>query len=117
MPRLVEQGLAAETVEHILEPDCPGLDEVDRLVRDYAAQVTEKPQYMRDAIFEHLRRHFSDEQIVELTVRTALCGFFDRVNDALQIGIEDGVMEEMLSRGGKRGDLPGQEDAAVAAGE
>jgi uncharacterized peroxidase-related enzyme len=34
VPRLVEQGLPAETVAHILEPDCPGLDEVDRLVRD-----------------------------------------------------------------------------------
>jgi uncharacterized peroxidase-related enzyme len=105
-PRLVEQGLAAETVEHILEPDCPGLDEVDRLVRDYAVQVTEKPQTMRDAIFEDLRQHFSEEQIVELTVRTALCGFFNRVNDALQIGIEDGVIEDMLSHGVNKDILP-----------
>jgi uncharacterized peroxidase-related enzyme len=105
-PRLVEQGLAAETVEHILQPDCPGLDEVDRLVRDYAVQVTEKPQTMRDAIFEDLRQHFSDAQIVELTVRTALCGFFNRVNDALQIGIEDGVIEDMLSHGVNKDILP-----------
>ena len=98
-PRLVEQGLSADTVEHILEPDCPGLDEVDRLVRDYAVQVTEKPQYMRDAMFSELRRHFSEAQIVELTVRTALCGFFNRVNDALQIGIEEGVVEDMLAHG------------------
>jgi hypothetical protein len=91
----VEQGLAAQTVEHILEPDCPGLDKVDRLVRDYAVQVTEKPNGMGDAIFADLRRHFSEEQIVELTVRTALCGFFNRVNDAMQIGIEDGVVEDM----------------------
>lgn len=105
-PRLVEQGLAAETVERILEPDCPGLDEVDRLVRDYAAQVTGTPQYMHDGIFADLRRHFSDAQIVELTVRTALCGFFNRVNDALQIGIEDGVIEDMLSHGVNKDILP-----------
>jgi uncharacterized peroxidase-related enzyme len=105
-PRLVEQGLAVATVEHILEPDCPGLDDVDRLVRDYALQVTEKPQYMRDAIFADLRQHFSEEQIVELTVRTALCGFFNRVNDALQIGIEDGVIEDMLSHGVNKDILP-----------
>jgi alkylhydroperoxidase family enzyme len=89
-----------ETVTHILDADCPGLDEVDRLVRDYAVQVTEKPQYMRDAIFEQLRKHFSEEQIVELTLRTALCGFFNRFNDALQIDAEDGVMEHMLAVGG-----------------
>jgi len=105
-PRLVEQGLDAQTVEHILEPDCPGLDEVDRLVRDYAVQVTEKPNGMRDAIFDELRRHFSEEQIVELTVRTALCGFFNRVNDTMQIGIEDGVVEDMLAHGVSEETLP-----------
>jgi uncharacterized peroxidase-related enzyme len=115
-PRLVDQGLAPETVANILEPDCPGLDEVDRLVRDYAVQVTTKPQYLRDAVFERLREHFTEAEIVELTLRTALCGFFNRFNDALQIGMEDGVIEEMLSRGGKRGDLPGHQDSAVAAG-
>ena len=98
-PRLTEQGLPLETVEHILEEDCPGLDDVDRLVRDYAVQVTEKPQYMRDAIFEQLKTHFSEEQIVELTLRTALCGFFNRFNDAMQIEMEDGVLEEMLAAG------------------
>ncbi|MDQ4136226.1 MAG: carboxymuconolactone decarboxylase family protein [Pseudomonadota bacterium] len=30
-PRLVELGLAEDTVERILEPDCPGLDAVERL--------------------------------------------------------------------------------------
>lgn len=110
-PRLVEQGLPPETVARILEPDCPGLDAVDRLVRDYAVQVTEKPQYMRDAIFDELKEHFTEEQIVELTLRTALCGFFNRFNDALQIGMEHGALEQMLSAGGKLEDLP-QHDAA-----
>ena len=32
-PRLIEQGLAPETTARILEPDCPGLDPVDRLRR------------------------------------------------------------------------------------
>jgi len=98
-PRLVEQGLAAETVARILEPDCPGLDPVDRLVRDFASQVTTRPQQMRDAMFEALKQHFSEAQIVELTLRIALCGFFNRFNDALQIGIEDGVIEDMLAAG------------------
>ncbi len=116
-PRLVDQGLAPETVANILEPDCPGLDEVDRLVRDYAVQVTTSPGRIRDAIFERLREHFTEAEIVELTLRTALCGFFNRFNDALQIGMEDGVIEDMLSRGGKSEDLPEQGQAAAAPGE
>jgi uncharacterized peroxidase-related enzyme len=116
-PRLVDQGLAPESVANILEPDCPGLDEVDRLVRDYAVQVTTKPQYMRDAIFDELKKHFTEAEIVELTLRTALCGFFNRFNDALRIGMEDGVIEDMLSRGGKPEDLPGHGQAAAVPGE
>ena len=116
-PRLVDQGLAPETVARILDPDCPGLDDLDRLVRDYVVQVTDSPGRIRDAMFERLREHFTEAEIVELTLRTALCGFFNRFNDALQIGMEDGVIADMLSRGGKREDLPTQEDAAAAAGK
>jgi hypothetical protein len=54
---------------------------------------------MGNAIFEDLSKHFSEEQIVELTLRTALCGFFNRFNDALQIEMEDGVLEDMLAKG------------------
>ena len=115
-PRLVEQGLPADAVANILDPAVPGFDAVDLLVRDYAVQVTEKPQTMRDAIFEELKQHFTEEQIVELTLRTALCGFFNRFNDALQIGMEDGVLEDMLAKGGKTEDLPEHEPVA-AAGE
>ena len=116
-PRLVDQGLAPETVARILDPDCPGLDDLDRLVRDYVVQVTDSPGRIRDAMFERLREHFTEAEIVELTLRTALCGFFNRFNDALQIGMEDGVIADMLSRGGRRADLPGQEAVATAAGE
>jgi uncharacterized peroxidase-related enzyme len=104
-PRLVDQGLSADTVARILEPDCPGLTPLDRLVRDYAVQVTTEPNRIRDGVFTELRMHFTEEQIVELTVRAALCGFFNRVNDALGIGLEDGVIEEMLAKGGREEDL------------
>ena len=32
-----------------------------------------------------LREHFSEAQIVELTLRITLCGFFNRFNDELII--------------------------------
>jgi uncharacterized peroxidase-related enzyme len=112
-PRLVEQGLPASAAAQILNDEVEGFDEIDHLVRDYAVQVTTKAQYMRDGIFEELKKHFTEAQIVELTLRTALCGFFNRFNDALQIGMEDGVIEDMLSKGGSTEDLP--EHGGVAA--
>lgn len=112
-PRLVDLGLDPATVANILEPDCPGLDDRDRLVRDYAVAVTTKPQQIRDAMFEALKRHFTEAEIVELTLRTALCGFFNRFNDALRIEMEDGVLADMLSRGAKPEDLPGHAAAGA----
>lgn len=105
-PRLIEQGLSPESVENILEPDVPGFDEIDTLVRDYAVQVTNDFHTIRDKMFEDLKAHFSEEQIVELTLRTALCGFFNRFNDALQIGMEEGVVADMLVHGGREESLP-----------
>ena len=106
VPRLVEQGLPADTVARILEPDCPGLDAVDRVVRDWALQVTDAPSRVRDAQLAELRRHFTEAQIVELTVRVALTGFFTRVNDALGIEMEPGVLEDMVAHGGRPEHLP-----------
>ena len=101
LPRLVEQGLGTETAARILESDCPGLDEVERLVRDYAVRVTRDPRRVDESMFEALREHFSEAQIVELTLRTALCGFVNRFNDALDIGIEEGVVEDVLASGAR----------------
>ncbi len=108
-PRLVDQGLDAEVSRRILDDDCPQLDEVDRLVRDYAVQVTTRPQYMRDEIFTRLKQHFDEAQIVELTLRIALCGFFNRFNDAMQIDMEEGVIADLLATGARREDLPQHE--------
>jgi uncharacterized peroxidase-related enzyme len=105
-PRLVDQGLPAATAAAILEPDCPGLEEVDRLVRDFAVAVTLTPQRIPDAMFARLKEHFDDAQIVELTLRTALCGFFNRFNDALQIEIEPDALRDLLTSGGALADLP-----------
>lgn len=113
-PRLVDLGVAADSVDRILDETVPGFDAVDHLVRDYAVQVTETPQRIRDGVFSELRRHFTEEQIVELTLRTALCGFFNRFNDSLQIEMEDGVIEDMLSRGFTEASLPHHDHADAA---
>lgn len=82
-------GVSDETIARL--PDFnnnPGLDPVDRLVVEYTIAVTMKPQRISDALFSSLRGHFTEAQIVELTLRIALCGFFNRFNDALQIDSE-----------------------------
>jgi len=88
-PLLMVEGVSSAGVDRILDfSDHPELDEIDRLVVEYTIAVTNTPQRIRDAVFERLRGHFTEAQIVELTLRIALCGFFNRFNDALMIDAE-----------------------------
>ncbi len=88
-PRLLDFGLTRAVIERILDEDCPGLDSVDRMVRDYAAQVTRDPNRVGDRQFDGLRAHFSENQIVELTLRITLCTFFNKFNDLMMLEVED----------------------------
>ena len=98
-PVLVDLGLPAEAVEAILEPQPPGFGPEDLLVRDYARLVIERPWGIRDRVFESLRETFSDAQIVELTLRISMCNLFNQLNEAMQIAVEDGVLEHAAARG------------------
>ena len=68
-------------------------------MRDYARLVIERPWGIRDAIFDRLRRHFDERQLVELTLRISLCSLFNQLNEALQIESEPGVLEAALASG------------------
>jgi uncharacterized peroxidase-related enzyme len=88
-PFLAVEGVSPAGVDRLLDySDHPELDLVDRLVVEYAIAVTEKPNRLPESLFARLRQHFTEAQIVELTLRITLCGFFNKFNDALQIDEE-----------------------------
>ena len=87
-PKLEVEGLSHAAVAQLPRGDHPEFDVVDRLVIDYAVAVTQASGRIPDALFERLRQHFSDAQIVELTLRIALTGAYNRLNEALQIDNE-----------------------------
>jgi uncharacterized peroxidase-related enzyme len=85
-PFLAVEGVSASGVDRLLEyRDHPELDEIDRLVIEYAVAATERPNRLPEVLFDRLRRYFTEAQIVELTLRITLCGFFNKFNDALGI--------------------------------
>lgn len=91
-PRLNASGISLTAAENILDYDnVAEFDGIDRLVIEYAIQVTNDFHRVRDNMFDRLRVHFDDAQIVELTWRIALCGAFNRFNDVLQTEIDAGV--------------------------
>jgi len=92
-PMLIVEGLSSAGADSVLDyRDHPEFDDTDRLVVEYTVAVTNNPQRIGDALFARLRARFSEAEIVELTLRIALCGFFNRFNDALQI--DDAAMAD-----------------------
>jgi alkylhydroperoxidase family enzyme len=63
----------------------PLFDEREKAVILYADRVTRSAAVIRDAALEDLRKHFSEDQIVELTLVIAVANFTNRFNDALRI--------------------------------
>lgn len=60
-------------------------DDREKAVILYADRVTRSAAVIRDAALEDLRKHFSEDQIVELTLVVAIANFTNRFNDALRI--------------------------------
>ena len=88
-PMLNVVGASKAAIENILDyANVDEFDAKDRLVIEYAKAVTIDANKVRDGVFDRLREHFSEAQIVELTWRIALCGAFNRFNDVLQLDIE-----------------------------
>ena len=87
-PFLNVEGVSAEGVDRLLDyQDHPELDAVDKLVAEYSIVAWTTPNRVSNTLFAKLREHFSEAQIVELTLRITLCGFFNKFSEALHIDI------------------------------
>lgn len=97
-PFLVVEGVSPVGVERVLEyRDHPEFDDRDKLVVEYAIAAWERPSRLPDALFARLKAYFSEAQLVELTLRITLCGFFNKFNDALQIEEEAEAAERLAA--------------------
>jgi 4-carboxymuconolactone decarboxylase len=75
--------------------DSERFDELEKLVLDYAVGVSSTPVEVPDELFEKLRSHFDDAQLVELTNVIALENMRGRFNLALDIrsaGFSEGMV-------------------------
>ena len=66
----------------------PAFSELERLVLRYAALMTETPVEVPDELFAELRRHFSPQQMVELTSAIAWENYRARFDHAFGIEAE-----------------------------
>ena len=69
--------------------DSPLFGEREKLALEYAEEMSRTPVRVGDALFAGLRRHFSEEQLVELTASIAYENYRARFNHALGIGSDE----------------------------
>ncbi len=97
-PFLATEGISPAGTDRVLDyADHPEFDAVDRLVVEYTIAAWNEPHRLRDRLFDRLREQFSEAQIVELTLRITLCGFFNKFNDALRIEEENEAAAQLAA--------------------
>lgn len=65
------------------------LTDAERVALQYAEHITRTPEGVPDELFDELKKHYTDSQIVEITCLAALYNFINRFNAALDLDIED----------------------------
>src|SRR5262249_40698173 len=77
--------------------------EAERVALDFAVAASVVPNAVTDRSFEDLRKHWSEEQIVEIVATIAMFGFLNRWNDTMGTPLEEEALaagDKYLARGG-----------------
>lgn len=83
---LLKRGASPEKVDQLEQWRTSALfDDRERAALDYAEAVTRADAQVTDKHIEHLRRHFSDDAIVELTALIAFQNLSSKFNAALGV--------------------------------
>ena len=81
----------------------PLFSEAERVALDFAVAGSVVPNAVTDRSFEDLRKHWSEEQIVEIVATIAMFGFLNRWNDTMGTPLEEEALaagDKYLARGG-----------------
>jgi alkylhydroperoxidase family enzyme len=92
-PGAIADGLTEELVCSLEKPhEAPGLSEAERAAIRYGELLATDHLAIDDAVYDGLREHFSEEQIVELGAYCAFCVGFGR------LGATWNMIEELPKR-------------------
>jgi uncharacterized peroxidase-related enzyme len=81
-------GLTLEQMKALKEGNYSGFSEQEQTALRYAEKLTRTPNGAGDADFVQLKKHFSDEQIVDLHMLIGLANLTNRVTGPLALDLE-----------------------------
>jgi len=71
----------------------PLYTEGERVALDFAIAAASQPNAVTDELFEKMKRHWNENQIVEIAATVALFGFLNRWNDTMATPLEEEPIE------------------------
>lgn len=71
----------------------PLYTEAERVALDFAIAAASQPNAVTDELFEKMKRHWTDGQVIEITAVVSLFGFMSRWNDTMATPLEEEPIE------------------------
>ena len=71
----------------------PEFNEAERTALDFAVAAAAQPNAVTDELFSRLKKHWTEDQIVELAGAVAINGFLNRWNDSMAPALEHEPIE------------------------
>lgn len=90
----LQQGIADEKLAAVWEYNVsPLFTEAERVALDLAVAAAAQPNAVTDDMFERVKQHWSEGQIVEIVALVSFFGFMNRYNDTMATPLEDEPIE------------------------
>jgi alkylhydroperoxidase family enzyme len=100
-------GISQEKVAAVWEyKTSPLYSDAERAALDYALAAGAVPNAVDDEIMDEMKKHWSEDQIVEILGAVCLYGFLNRWNDSMATDLEEApkaLGDEILTQGGWTG--------------
>jgi alkylhydroperoxidase family enzyme len=87
-------GIDAPKLEAVWEyRSNPLFSAAERVALDFAIAAASQPNDVSDELFDRMKQHWSEGQIVEIAGVVAMFGFMNRWNDTMATPLEDEPIE------------------------
>lgn len=86
---MAKMGFSADEIAAVSDPSAGPFDDPTRAALTFAEELTRSPGAVAEETFAALRRHFSESQIVEITMLVALYNMINRFNAGLDLDLEE----------------------------
>lgn len=100
----LRSGIQEEKLDKVWEyRTSPLFTDAERVALDFAIAAASQPNDVTDELFDRMKQHWTEGQIVEITALIAYFGFMNRFNDTMATPLEEepiNVAEKHIAKHG-----------------